>query len=73
MDMSLSELRELVIHGVSKSRTRLSDWTKLNWAERAQAGSKIRVETRDSGNSQNNSEKGAQSWKTYLKLTMTLQ
>ena len=42
MDMSLSEPRELVmdreaqraaIHGVSKSRTRLSDWTKLNWTE----------------------------------------
>ena len=40
MDMSLSELRELVmdreawraaIHGVTKRRTRLSDWTKLNW------------------------------------------
>ena len=40
MDMSLSELRELVmdredlhavIHGVEKSRTRLSDWTELNW------------------------------------------
>ena len=39
MDMSLSELRELVmdreawravIHGVTKSRTWLSDWTKLN-------------------------------------------
>ena len=39
MDMSLSELRELVmdreawratIHGVTKSRTRLSDWTELN-------------------------------------------
>jgi len=37
MDMSLSELRELVmdreawrvvIHGVAKSRTRLSDWTE---------------------------------------------
>ena len=40
MDVSLSELRELVmdreawraaIHGVTKGRTRLSDWTELNW------------------------------------------
>ena len=38
IDLSLSDLRELVmdreawraaIHGVSKSRTRLSDWTEL--------------------------------------------
>ena len=42
MDVSLSELRELVmdreawraaIHGVTKNRTRLSDWTELNWTE----------------------------------------
>ena len=40
MHMSLGELQELVmnreawcsvIHGVSKNRTRLSDWTELNW------------------------------------------
>ena len=42
MDVSLSELREMVmdreawcpeIHGVAKSRTRLSNWAELNWTD----------------------------------------
>ena len=52
MEASLSELQELVmdreawraeIHGVAKSRTRLSDWTELNWTEEDSEGQEILV------------------------------
>ena len=45
MDMSLSKLQDLamdreawraVVHGVTKSRTRLSNWTVLNWDQASQ-------------------------------------
>ena len=47
MDVSLSEFQEMVmdreawraaIHGVAKSRTRLSDWTELNWTTVSSTG-----------------------------------
>ena len=50
-DVSLSELQELVmdreawgaaIHGVTKSRTRLSDWTELNWTFNSKFESRIK-------------------------------
>ena len=56
MDMSLSELRELVmdrearraaIHEVAKSQTWLSNWTELNWNRKGENGYKVTAETQE--------------------------
>ena len=96
MDVNLSELWELVmdweawravIHGVTKSRTRLSDWNELNWTEPVQEMWVWSLDQEDSPGEGNNSplqyfglrnpmDRGA-SWATvhevakYLDMTAT--
>ena len=73
MDVSLSELREMVmdrepwraaIHGVTKSRTRLSDWTELNWTD-----DQISSSASPSGISQINCENNIASKKDHKEST----
>ena len=74
MDMSLGELRELVIdreawhaaiHKVAKSGTRLSDWTELNWTHSRILAWRMNPGTEDPGGLQSmGSQRVRHNWVT---------
>ena len=68
MDMNLSKLQEMMkdreawralVHGVTKSRTRLSTWTEVNWTEHRNVKSRLIGKDPDAGKDWGQEEKGA--------------
>ena len=72
MEVSLSELQELVmyreswraaIHGVAKSRTRLSDWSDLIWSDHDITNHKADASNKRDSKSKYMKNKNGQNWK----------